>query len=162
LPGGAFPLHLGGGAMDPSDGSPFPGLSFAGPLDDLQDHALAITMRWNWRGYLNVRVLGELNQRFAGRIRYMRFLPEPERGLVIIIPTCDSREYGAIPVDYEARGSGAMVSLRRAVMPFGLTRQCDRNYVFPVKTRTAPDGRVFLAFQVPDAETRPVRRRLEP
>ncbi|HLN62692.1 MAG TPA: hypothetical protein VK464_14190 [Symbiobacteriaceae bacterium] len=138
-------------------GSPFPGLTFAGELDDLEDLEFEVTMTERWLGYLNLRVVQELNRLHPGRISHLRFLPDTAEGVVIIIPAGE-KEYGACELGYSDTENAATVNLRRAVKRFKLEKKAGRVRVFPVIEKNAPNGDKFLAFIVKNTETRPAKR----
>jgi hypothetical protein len=138
-------------------GSPFPGLSFAGELDDLASLPMEVTISDKWVGYINGRVLANLNELHAGRLSHLRFLPDKAEGHVIIVPG-EQGEYGAEKLEYSPTENGATVNLRLAVKRFDLAKQTGRNRVFEVFEKKAPDGSTYLAFLVKDSETRPARK----
>ena len=145
-------------SVDPSKGSPFPGLIFAGELDDLANQKLEITMTEDWVGYLNQRTLVTLNANHPGRLSHLRFLPDPDQGMVIMVPAQGESEYGAVEIRYTGTEHGAEVNLRRAVQRLKMQKQAGRIRVFPVVERTAPDGTTYLAFVVKNSKTRPARK----
>ncbi|MFZ5824555.1 MAG: hypothetical protein ACOY94_09525 [Bacillota bacterium] len=145
-------------SVDPTRGSPFPGLKFAGELDDLQDLKEEITMNEDWTGYLNQLVLNKLNENHPGRLSHLRFLPDPSTGIVILVPAQSPDEYGATEIRYTETENGALVNLRRAVQRLKVQKLAGRIRVFPVVARTAPDGKTYLAFVVKNSKSRPARK----
>lgn len=79
--------------------------------------------------------------------------------MVIMVPTANANEYGAVPVEYTETENGATVGIRLAVKRCNVKAQKGRTHVFPITRRAAPDGKVYLAFVVKDAATRPVKVR---
>lgn len=144
--------------MDPHANSPFPGLSFAGEWDDLSELKMEIAMTEDWQGYLNRLVLVKQNELFPGRLNYVRFLPVPEAGEVIVVPADDPEEYGATEVKYTETETGAWVNLRLALKRLRVNKLQGRVRIFKVVERTAPNGKVYLAFVVKNSTTRPARK----
>lgn len=144
-------------AVNATQGSPFPGLNFAGELDDIEELANEITMTEDWLAYLNRRLLVMSNANHPGRLTHVRFLPDIETGEVIMVP-CGKDDYGAEELKYSETENGASVNLRLAVKRFRLQKQSGRVRVFPVTERKAPDGQVYLAFVVKNSGTRPARK----
>lgn len=145
--------------IDPRVGSPFAGLAFAGELDEFQTQLLEVTMTDRWKGYLNQRVLNEFNQLYPGRLAFLRFIPDPDQGMVIMVPTANGSDYGAMPVEYTDTENGAFVNVRLAVKRCNVVTIRGRTHVFPVTRRTGGDNKPYLAFVVKDAATRPSRQR---
>lgn len=89
--------------VDPHQGSPFPGLPFAGPQDEIKSMLMEIPMSDNWLGYANGRVMTELKQLhpghqlqpLKGRTRIFqlgyRQAPDGKRYLAIMINDRESR-----------------------------------------------------------------------
>lgn len=144
-------------ASDPTKGSPFPGLSFAGELDDLQELGREVTMTEDWLGCFNLPLISLLNINHGGRVSYLRFLPAPDEGIVIMVP-CSKDDYGAMELKYSETEKGVLVNLRLAVKRFDLPRQAGRVRVFPVVDRQAQDGKTYLAFDLKNGTTRPARK----
>lgn len=144
-------------AIDPFKGSPFKDLAFAGELDDLMEVAREITMNEKWQGYLNQRVINELNTRYPGRLSHLRFIPDKEQGMVIILPASEG-DYGAVELDYTSTESGAFINLRLALKRFTLQKQENRVRVFTITERQGDDGQGYPAFVVKNHETRPTRK----
>lgn len=138
--------------------SPFPGLTFAGELDDLESAPLEIPMNADWIGYINVRILAMIQALISYQLRYLRFLPNVEEGCVILVPTKDAQAYGAEEVKYSETEKGATVNLRLAVKRFNLQKSKDRVRIFAVFEKKAPSGERFLAFRVKESGTRPARK----
>ncbi|HEY3367721.1 MAG TPA: hypothetical protein VGK74_21905 [Symbiobacteriaceae bacterium] len=145
-------------AVDPQAGSPFPGLTFAGDLDDLEGLPLEVTMNDLWIGFLGQKMMVELNRLHPGRLAYLRFIPDTAAGMVIIVPGTSSTEYGAVEIQYSETENGAQANLRQALLRLKVVRQPGRVRIFPVITRQAPDGNSYLAFVVKDSATRPARK----
>lgn len=143
---------------DPGAGSPFPGLKFAGELDDLNEIPLEVTMADRYEGYLNTRVLDLFNPLVNGKLLHLRFIPDPQAGEVIMVPSQSDKEYGATPLNYTPTTNGAEVNLRLAIKRMRFPIMKGRTYTFPVSTRTAPNGQVYPVLVVKDAENRPTRR----
>lgn len=144
---------------DPRVGSPFPGLTFAGELDDLQTLPMEVTMTEDWKGWLNGKVLNEAKTIYGGSLTHFRFLPDVGAGQVVLVPARDEKEYGAVAVQYSPTMNGAEVNLRWALKRFPYKWPKERVYAFPVVTRTAPNQRQYLALVVKDPAARPARKR---
>lgn len=143
---------------DPHVGSPFPGLSFAGELDDMNETPLEVTMSERYEGYMNFRTLELFEPLVSGKLLFLRFLPDVEQGEVIMVPGSSANEYGATPVNYTPTLNGAEINLRLAVKRMRFPVMKGRTYTFPVSTRRAPDGKVYPVLKIKEAESRPTRK----
>lgn len=143
--------------QDPFVGSPFKGLSFAGANDDKLDVPREVTVNDKWIGYMNVRVLGEVQQHHGGRITHLRFLPDTVTQTVTMVPGVQI-DYGAVAVDFTDTEAGATVNMRLALKRFELQKHPNRVRVFPVIERVGDDGRTYLALDVKNSTTRPTKK----
>lgn len=144
-------------SVDPKAGSPFPGLTFCGELDDLESQEMEVTMTEGWRGYINNRVLTKLNRLHPGTLTHLRFLPDPDTGTVIMVPAANAEEYGSVALEYGPTLNGAAINLRLAVKRMQIRSVKGRVQVFRVVERVAPGGQTYLGFIVKGAETRVAR-----
>lgn len=115
-------------------------------------------MNDTWLGYFNQKVLYAMNRLHPGRLAFLRFIPDPEEGMVIMVPGTDENEYGAVPLQYYQTENRARVNLRRALIRMKVPRLPGRIRVFPLVTRTAPNGKTYFALVVKEHTTRPNRK----
>jgi len=115
-------------------------------------------MNASWEAYLNGKVMAEQTKLYPGHLAFLRFLPDPELGMVVIVPAKSEKEYGAVPLQYTGTLNGAIVNLRLALKRMEFEPQKGRQFVFPVIQRPSPQGQTYLAFLVKGAQGRPARR----
>jgi hypothetical protein len=143
-------------AADPRISAAFPNLRIAGPLDDIEAAPLEVTMTEDWIGYLNIAVMGKMNELCPSRITHVQLLPDVKSNLVILVP-CEPTDYGAAELKYSATEAGALVNLRLAVQALKVTKLANRVRIFKVTTRPGSDGLTYVAFSTKSPKSRPAK-----
>lgn len=148
---------------DPTKGCPFPGLSYAGPMDDVKAMDLEIPMSESWLGYLNERLMMELQRLHPNHpLRYVQFVPDVAGAQTMIVPAADEHAYGAVKVEYSPTENNATINMRTAVQAHRLPVLKGRTRVFQVTFRKGSDGKEYLAVMINDRESRPAQKRKAP
>lgn len=143
-------------AADPRISPAFPNLRVAGELDDLEATPMEIAMTEDWIGYLNVAVVGKMNELSPTRFTHVQLIPDPAANMVMLVP-CESTAYGATEVKFSPTEAGALLNLRVAVQALKVTKLSNRVRIFKVTTRPGADGRSYVAFSTKPSISRPAK-----
>ncbi len=138
--------------------SPIPGLKVAGPKDLKDRLPMEVAMDFRWKGWMNERVLAAVRGKSRKRLTHMRFVPDPEKGLVYMMQA-EKDDYGAIKLDYSAPETGAEISLYLPLLDFELEREEGRLRIFTVESHEPVNGQVYMALNVTDSKSVPSTRR---